>query len=137
MILLQALVLNRIHIAGVGTPLLYIWLLLKENSGTSRQMLMLEAFVLGLGVDIFSDTWGMNAAAAVALAFVRPLLMRMSSVREEQEVYIPGVRTLTLELFPTSADLSNGLLRLATCSALTLACMAALENVARQKVSRQ
>ena len=154
MILLQALVLNKVHIAGLGTPLLYIWLLLKENSGVSPQRLMLEAFVLGLAVDIFSDTWGMNAAAAVALAFARPLLLRMSAVREEQETYIPGVRTLgtggfaryltagvllhhtvllTLELLPTSADYLSGLARLAACSALTLACMAALENVVRRK----
>ena len=52
MILLQALVLNKVHIVGLGTPLLYIWLLLKENSGVSPQRLMLEAFVLGLAVDI-------------------------------------------------------------------------------------
>lgn len=155
MILLQALVLNRVHIAGVSTPLLYIWLLLKENSGVSCQALMLEAFVLGLLVDMFSDTWGMNAAGAVALAFVRPLLLRMSAVREEQEAYTPGVRTmglggfarylaagvllhhavvLGLELFPVSAvDWWDGLTRLATSVLLTLALMAALENMAWRK----
>ncbi len=154
MILLQALVLNRVHIAGVGTPLLYIWLLMKENSGVSRQTLMLEAFALGLAVDIFSDTWGMNAAAAVALAFVRPWLLRVCASREELETYTPGVRAmgvggfsrylvlgvllhhavlLALELFPTSADWLVGSLRLGACSLLTLACMAALENVAARK----
>lgn len=154
MILLQALILNRVHIAGVATPMLYIWLLMKESSSTSRQILLLEAFVLGLAVDMFSDTWGMNAAATVALAFVRPLLLRMSAVREEQEAYIPGVKTmgmggfvrylvtgvllhhtilLALEWFPVSADWVNGLIRLVACSVLTLICMAALENMVRSK----
>lgn len=154
MILLQALVLNRVHIGGVGTPLLYIWPLLKEGTGTSREVLLLEAFALGLAVDVFSDTWGMNAAATVLLAFVRPLLLRFSAVREEQEAYTPGVRTmgvagftrylvlgvvlhhavlLALELFPTSADVANGLVRLLICSILTLLLMAALENIALHK----
>ena len=134
-ILLQALVLNRVHIGGVGTPLPYIWLLLKESTGTSREVLLLEAFALGLAVDVFSDTWGMNAAAA-------------------QETYTPGVRTmgvagftrylvfgvvlhhtvlLALELFPTSADVVNGLVRLLVCSILTLLLMAALENIVSRK----
>ena len=154
MILLQALVLNRVHIGGVGTPLPYIWLLLKESTGTSREVLLLEAFALGLAVDVFSDTWGMNAAAAVLLAFARPLLLRFSAIREEQETYTPGVRTmgvagftrylvfgvvlhhavlLALELFPTSADVVNGLVRLLVCSTLTLLLMAALENIVSRK----
>ena len=68
LVLLQALVLNSVHIGGYATPLLYVYLLLRFESDASRNELMLWAFFLGLLVDVFSDTPGMNAAAAVLLA---------------------------------------------------------------------
>ena len=72
LVLLQVLILNNVHIAGYATPFLYIYLILKFESETPRNALMLWAFFLGLTVDIFSDTPGMNAAATVALAFFTP-----------------------------------------------------------------
>lgn len=69
LVLLQVLILNNVHIAGYATPFLYIYFILKFNSGTSRNELMLWAFFFGLTIDVFSDTPGMNAAATVLLAF--------------------------------------------------------------------
>ena len=72
LVLLQVLILNNVHIAGYATPFLYIYFILKFASGTSRNELMLWAFFFGLTIDIFADTPGMNAAATVLLAFLRP-----------------------------------------------------------------
>lgn len=77
LVLLQVLILNNVHIAGYATPFLYIYFILKFNSGTSRNELMLWAFFFGLTIDVFSDTPGMNAAATVLLAFLRPSLLRL------------------------------------------------------------
>ena len=41
LVLLQVLILNNVHIAGYATPFLYIYFILKFNSGTSRNELML------------------------------------------------------------------------------------------------
>ena len=48
LVLLQVLILNNVHIAGYATPFLYIYFILKFNSGTSRNELMLWAFFFGL-----------------------------------------------------------------------------------------
>ena len=77
LVLLQVLILNNVHIAGYTTPFLYIYFILKFASGTSRNELMLWAFFFGLTIDIFADTPGMNAAATVLLAFLRPSLLRL------------------------------------------------------------
>ena len=69
LVLLQVLILNNVHIAGYATPFLYIYFILKFNSGTSRNELMLWAFFFGLTIDVFSDTPGMNAAATVFLLY--------------------------------------------------------------------
>lgn len=56
LILLQVLILNNVHIAGVATPFLYVYFILKFNSGTSRNELMVWGFCMGLAIDIFSNT---------------------------------------------------------------------------------
>ena len=94
LVLLQVLILNNVHIAGYATPFLYIYLILKFESDVSRNTLMLWAFFLGLTVDVFSDTPGMNAAASTFLAFVRHGLLRMQTLRGMTEDYAPGMRTM-------------------------------------------
>lgn len=75
LLLVQVLVLNHVHIYQYATPLLYIYFILKLNSQVNRKVLMGWAFALGLSIDIFSNTPGLNAAAATFLAFVRPPLL--------------------------------------------------------------
>ena len=43
LVLLQVLILNNVHIAGYATPFLYIYLILKFESETPRNALMLWA----------------------------------------------------------------------------------------------
>lgn len=82
LVLLQVLVLNHIHFEQYATPLFYIYFLLKIDSDNSRKGLMLWAFSLGLCIDIFSNTPGLNAATAVCTAFCRPWILRLFSLRE-------------------------------------------------------
>ena len=58
LVLLQVLILNNVHIAGYATPFLYIYLILKFESDTPRNALMLWAFFLGLAVDVFPTRQG-------------------------------------------------------------------------------
>ena len=94
LVLLQVLILNNVHIAGYATPFLYVYFILKFASGTSRNELMLWAFFLGLTIDIFSNTPGMNAAATVFLAFVRPTFLRLFTPRDTLDSIIPSIRTM-------------------------------------------
>ena len=133
LVLLQVLVLNNIHIAGCATPFLYIYL-------------------LGLAVDIFSDTLGMNAAAVVLLAFLRPLFLRLFLPRDVQDSLVPSLQTMgtasffkyavacvlvhhtmlfALEFF-SLAHIGLLLLRMVTSMALTLACVMAVEGIVKK-----
>ena len=51
---------------------------------------MLWAFFFGLTIDIFADTPGMNAAATVFLAFVRPTFLRLFTPRDTLDSIIPS-----------------------------------------------
>lgn len=151
LVLLQVLILNNVHIAGYATPFLYIYFILKFNSGTSRNELMLWAFFFGLTIDVFSDTPGMNAAATVLLAFLRPSLLRLFTPRDNQEHLIPSFKSmgiapflkytiasvfihslalLSIEFF-SFTGIWLLLLRVVLCAVLTVSCIVALEGIRR------
>ena len=152
LVLLQVLILNSVHIAGYATPFLYIYFILKFSSGTSRNELMLWAFFFGLTIDIFSDTPGMNAAATVLLAFLRPTFLRLFVPRDTLDTLVPAVRTmgispflkylvvsvlvhhgmlLTLEFF-SFVHIGALLLRIVTSTLLTVACIMAVEGIRKK-----
>lgn len=99
LVLLQVLVLNQMHINGYATPFVYIYFILKFNSRVGRNELMLWAFALGLTVDMFGNTPGMNAAAATCLAFYRNSLMRFVTLRDLDEGFRPSIKNLGFSAF--------------------------------------
>ena len=99
LILFQVLVLESVHIEGYATPFLYIYFILKFHSSASRNTLMLWAFALGMIVDIFSNTPGVNAAASTALAFVRTPMLHLVTLRDVTDDFQPGVATLGISPF--------------------------------------
>ena len=109
LVLLQTLVLNQMHVGGYATPFFYIYLILKMNTRIGRNALILLGFFLGLTVDVFSNTVGMNAAAATCLAFWRTPLLQLVTLRDVDEDYSPGVKSIGLAPFLRYAFLSSGL----------------------------
>lgn len=93
-LLLQALVLNNVHIEGYATPYFVIYFILKQHSGIGRNVLMVWAFFLGIGIDMFSDTPGVHTTALILLAFLRPSLLGMWGQRDDNDEFIPGFSTL-------------------------------------------
>lgn len=94
LVLLQVLILNHIHIGGYATPFLYIYVILKFQSDISRNYILLWGFLLGLTVDMFSNTAGMNAGATVFLAFLQPVLLRFFTVRDNVDVFKPSAKVM-------------------------------------------
>ncbi len=94
LLLLQVLVLNHISFWGYATPFLYIYFIIKMPIGTNRNLLMLIGFVLGFIIDIFCNTPGINAAAAVFAAFVRRPVQGLFFAREDFEQFVPNMMTL-------------------------------------------
>jgi len=99
LVLLQVLILNKIHLFGYATPMLYIFFILKIGASEGRNKVMLWAFAMGLAVDIFGNTLGVHAAASTALAFVRPALIRLLYIRNEGEPFTPSIQSMGIAAF--------------------------------------
>ena len=72
----QVLVFNKLNFFGFINPMVYIlflyWYPIKEN----RTAFISISFLLGLIIDIFSDTMALHAASSVTIAYLRPAIMR-------------------------------------------------------------
>jgi hypothetical protein len=79
LILLQVLILNNIYLGGLINPYFYIYFILLLPYDVPGGLLLLFGFLLGAGVDIFTNTLGLNTSACLAMAFARPYVIRWIS----------------------------------------------------------
>lgn len=78
LIFFQGLILNHVNLGELGgyiNPYFYIYFILLLPFSTPRWMLLILAFILGIGIDMFTNTIGLNAAACVIMAFARPFVI--------------------------------------------------------------
>ena len=83
LILFQVLILNNIQFSGFINPYFYIYFILLLPFETPRWLLLLSAFLLGISLDAFTNTFGLNAAACVLIAFLRPFVISAISTGTE------------------------------------------------------
>ena len=92
--LLQVLFLNRICLFGYVTPLFYIWMIVRFDSSMKRSGILLWAFFLGLFIDMFSGTPGLNAASATLLAMFQPGIVKLFVPLDRHDVLVPGAASM-------------------------------------------
>lgn len=95
LVLLQVLVLNNLEV-GFGLYImvypLFIYLL---PTRINTVLSMIIAFLIGLLIDSFSNTFGLHASSAVLIAYLRPLVFNWSASRESnQEMDEVSVETM-------------------------------------------
>lgn len=93
LLITQVLVLNNMQISAYINPYAYILFVLILPFETPGWLLLLSAFALGLGVDLFPQgasgggtALGFHAAASVLTAYVRPTILRWINPRDEYDV---------------------------------------------------
>lgn len=157
LVLLQTLLLNRINLFGIATPVLYIYFLLKLPVGRTPYSVIMVAFLMGLIIDIFLNTPGMNAAAITIVATFRKNILGLFFEREGHDEFVPGIYAAAgpfvrftifmvllhiallffIESF-TLFNLKNTLLRIVTSSVVTIPLIFALDSLMfRRKTGEQ
>lgn len=92
LVLLQVLIFNNVDYWGYVNPMIYIVYLLLSPYRENRVPYLCTAFLLGLCVDIFSNTGGLHAASSVFIAYCRKsiLLIVFGKNFEYQEMDLVG-----------------------------------------------
>jgi len=95
LILLQVVVFNHINLFGYINPMIYIaWIFLfpfRKNTS----LLLILSFILGLSVDFFSDSGGINAAATLFIAFVRLPILKIVLNKSDFDYWSFNLRTVS------------------------------------------
>ncbi len=94
LLLAQALVLNHIHLFDCATPLLYVYFVLTFKRGYPRWGVLVWSFLMGLAVDVFSNTPGLAASSMTLVALLQPYALELFVPRDSAEDLRPGVRSL-------------------------------------------
>lgn len=79
LVALQIFVLNRITLFGKYTPVLYPVFVMFYPFFRNRFQFLALSFLLGLSIDAFLYTWGINAFATTIIAYFRTLIFRTST----------------------------------------------------------
>ncbi len=99
LMLVQALVLNHVHLFGVATPLLYVYFAISFRRGTPKWAMLVWSFLLGLSIDVFSNTPGLAAASMTLVAAVQPYLLELFIQRGDDDEVLPSILTFGLGKF--------------------------------------
>ncbi len=102
LLMIQVLILNNIRFGGYINPYVYVLFVLILPIDIRGWVLLTASFALGLTVDVFMDSLGMHAAASVLMAFCRPGVIRLISVKSDFEPgTVPGIANQGLRWIAT------------------------------------
>ncbi len=103
-LLLQVFLFDNMVLFGTAFCFIYIGFILLLPLQTSPIVLILTAFGSGLVVDLFYNIPGVNAAASVLIAFIRPFWLSMITPRGGYEdVDVPSLKIFGFSWFLTYA----------------------------------
>lgn len=83
LILLQVLVIDNIRLGYYIHPYVYVLFIFLLPFNIPKWQLLLLGFINGYAIDMFSGTPGLNAAATVMMAFVRPSVINAMTRRKD------------------------------------------------------
>ncbi len=86
LVLVQVLIIKNLELGRFINPFIYVLFIIVLPFETPKWLLLISAFVLGITIDMFYDTAGMHAAACVALAYIRPGILKLFSPRDGYEI---------------------------------------------------
>lgn len=85
-VLAQGLIFGQLEFGAGIHPMIYPLFILMLPFDMSPILLMFLAFITGISVDFFMNTFGLHASAAVLIAYTRPELFRLFSPRDGYDV---------------------------------------------------
>lgn len=92
LILLQVILFSKMSVGGY-VPYVYVLFILRFPIRFNKSLFLLCSFILGLSLDVFFNSGGVNAAACTVMAYFRPIALRFAFGRnyEHQTIKLTKV----------------------------------------------
>lgn len=79
----QAIIFNNLVLFNSAVAFVFLYFIILQPISMNINALMTVSFLLGLSVDIFNDTAGLNALCCTVLAFIRKPIFHLYVPRDE------------------------------------------------------
>lgn len=90
LVLIQVLFLNNLQVLSFCIPYIYVLFLLSLPVSCPRWLDLVLGFVLGICIDVFSNTLGLHAFACVLLAYFRFFAIKLFISEEDRITDTPS-----------------------------------------------
>lgn len=93
LLLLQGLVLNNINFLGFLNPYVYIAFVFFYPLHKNRFPFLMLSFLLGLGIDFFSDSGGVHTSSILVIAYLRLFFVKVIFKELESDFTLFNLKT--------------------------------------------
>ena len=94
LVVIQTIVLGRIHLFNCATPLFYVYFITMFPRSFPKWSVLLSAFLMGLVIDTFTNTPGVASASLTLIAAIQPYYFQLFIPNESPENMEPGLYTM-------------------------------------------
>ncbi len=102
----QVLVFNNIYVGNFLNVFPYVLFIFILPSNANRALQLVLAFLIGITIDLFSDSGGIHAAACVPVAYIRSFILRTTASGEStNDTFVPDVYYFGLRRYLTYAGI--------------------------------
>ncbi|MBN2805172.1 MAG: rod shape-determining protein MreD [Prolixibacteraceae bacterium] len=98
-VLVQVLFMNNLQFSRFLNPYFYLLFIIILPMNIPRYLLLLLGFILGMTIDVFTNTPGIHASATVFVAFLRPFILNASNLDDKEKVMCPTMANIGFTLF--------------------------------------
>lgn len=93
------IICSKMVLFNVATPIIFVFLILRLPTSFSQNKLLTLAFFMGLLIDIFNNTQGMNALSCTVFAALRRPVLNVFVARDDDLNPIPSSEMLGTEIY--------------------------------------
>lgn len=95
LVIIQVLIFNNINLFGYTNPLIYIVFVFYYPLQKEKGLFLFFSFLLGLSIDFFSNSGGINAAATLFIAFIRLNLLSFILGKTDFDYHLFNLRSIS------------------------------------------
>lgn len=101
LVIIQVLFLNNVQINGYLNPYVYLLFIMLLPPKMPKAIVLILAFVMGFTMDVFADSYGIHTAASVLLAYIRPSILSLVSIKGGEDLEAISIKHLRFGRFFT------------------------------------
>ena len=105
LVALQVFFLNNIQVSGYVNPYVYLLFILLLPPKLPKIIVLVLGFIMGLTMDVFSDSYGIHTAATVLLAYIRPSVLSLVSIKGGEDLEEISIKQLKFGRFFTYSSI--------------------------------